>query len=600
MPIEIPHDVALFLNYMGVPYPDINEDDVRRLGREVENFATNVSNTHSQATGAIKDMNSVYSGYSYEQMLAAWGRMSAGHMRDLDTACKAVGRALDIAAEVITVAKVAVLGELAALAASYFATLSATFATGGLSAAIALAIQDAAKRILFALEQYLVAYLLMEVVEKAIEPLEHVVEEMVGGALHHAVEDLLGLPPPSSSTAMPLHIEPDEVLRYAALLDKYADDMLKHANDFANTVGGMDFSTPTTGGDPPADPVTGSVQPSPAPAQPAESAPAAAGPAVPQSSSVSHPADPHSATAPAGTTGPADSAAPATHSAPGQAPGDSGPHGAATADHGRHGTATADHGVGAPGAAAAPATHSLAVPHPADAGSSIPDSAADRHSAEPGDTGAVRPWTGEHAAPAPATTAGPNAESTAAQHVPSHAGEPAVASAGAHESTAAGAGSGPADEAAARDAGAAAPAEQQPAGGSPPRGGVPRGRVGPWRGPRRTGPAPAPEPAPEPVEEAGPAPGRAGVAADGRRSGTPWSKPRRAEPVPATDAQRQVFAPETTDRAPKSGEPVVGPPRSDEIGATPSADVGDADAAAPQHPPSSAGPNSIESAPDRR
>ena len=32
MAIEIPHDVALFLNYIGVPYPDINEDQVRALG----------------------------------------------------------------------------------------------------------------------------------------------------------------------------------------------------------------------------------------------------------------------------------------------------------------------------------------------------------------------------------------------------------------------------------------------------------------------------------------------------------------------------------------------------------------------------------------
>jgi hypothetical protein len=67
MPIEMPHEVALFLNFCGVPYPDINEDDVRRLGEHVREFAGNVQQTHQSATRAVKDMGSVYSGYSYEQ-----------------------------------------------------------------------------------------------------------------------------------------------------------------------------------------------------------------------------------------------------------------------------------------------------------------------------------------------------------------------------------------------------------------------------------------------------------------------------------------------------------------------------------------------------
>ncbi|WP_019930946.1 hypothetical protein [Nocardia sp. BMG111209] len=599
MPIEIPHDVALFLNYMGVPYPDINEDEVRRLGREVENFATNISNTHSQATGAIKDMNSVYSGYSYEQMLAAWGRMSAGHMRDLDTACKAVGRALDIAAEVITVAKVAVLAELTALAASYFGALSATVATGGLSAAAMMAIRDAAERILSALEQYLVAYLIMEVVEKAIEPLEHVVEEMVGGALHHAVEDLLGVPPPSSSSTMPLHIEPDEVLRYAALLDKYADDMVKHANDFANTVGGMNFSTPTTGPDTPADPVTGSGQPSsPVPAQPAGATPAAAGSAVPQGSSTSPPADPHpapgangaaahGAVAPGGAAAPADSAAAATHSSPAHAPGDSA----------RHGAATADHSVGAPGAAAAAATHSPAAPHPADAGSSIPDSTGARHSAAPVDPGATGRWTDARVAPEPATSSlGPSAEAAAPHHVPSTGGESVVSSAGDHEPAAAGAGPDSADVAPDADSDTAAPAGQQPGGGSPGGGGR-GGRVSPWRGPGRPRPAPAPGAAPVPVPVAGAEPAPASAAADRRRSGTPWSKPLRAEPVPAADGSEQVFAPESADRAPDSGPAADGLPAAGDIGSAPADGADDANPTASQSSPASAGPHPIVSAP---
>jgi hypothetical protein len=45
--IELPSEDALFLNYLAVPYPDINEDDVRQLGVHLENFATSVEEPHS-------------------------------------------------------------------------------------------------------------------------------------------------------------------------------------------------------------------------------------------------------------------------------------------------------------------------------------------------------------------------------------------------------------------------------------------------------------------------------------------------------------------------------------------------------------------------
>ncbi|WP_330253185.1 hypothetical protein OG874_00770 [Nocardia sp. NBC_00565] len=76
--------------------------------------AANIQDTHESATRVVKDMGSVYSGYSYEQLVAAWAAMSATHMADLDLACKVVARVLEVAAEVITVVKVAVLAELAA------------------------------------------------------------------------------------------------------------------------------------------------------------------------------------------------------------------------------------------------------------------------------------------------------------------------------------------------------------------------------------------------------------------------------------------------------------------------------------------------------
>ncbi|WP_433710622.1 hypothetical protein ACQP2U_30460 [Nocardia sp. CA-084685] len=243
MAIEIPHEVALFLNFCGVQYPDINEDDVRMLGHQVQNLAANVRNTHESATGVIKDMGSVYSGHSYEQLLATWGRMSATHMAGLDAACKVVATTLDIAADAIAVVKVAVLAELAALAMSYAAIIATP---AGPTAGPALA--AAARRICDQMEQNLLGYLVAEVMGKAIEPLEHTVDRMINGIAYDAASHLLGAPPPSNSSLPPLHIEPDEVRQYAKVLDDHADEIMRHVADFDDKVAMLDFTTGVPGG----------------------------------------------------------------------------------------------------------------------------------------------------------------------------------------------------------------------------------------------------------------------------------------------------------------------------------------------------------------
>ncbi|WP_327150096.1 WXG100-like domain-containing protein [Nocardia sp. NBC_01329] len=248
MAVEVPHEVALFLNIMGVPYPDIDEDQIRELARQVRDFATRVASTHESVTGAIQQMGSVYSGYSYEQLVATWGRISADHLAGLDRACRIAARVLDTAAQVITVVKVVVLAELAALAAGYAGLMAASVATAGVSAALTAAIREAATRVVSALEQMLLGYIIAEVIGKAVEPLEDVVSRMVKGVVDEAA-DALGVPPPSTNQSE-LRIEPDEVLRYAQVLDDYADDVLDHAVRFVDNVASLDFTTPSRPGDP--------------------------------------------------------------------------------------------------------------------------------------------------------------------------------------------------------------------------------------------------------------------------------------------------------------------------------------------------------------
>ncbi len=314
--------MALFLNLIGVPYPDINEDHVHALAGHVRAFATNLTNTHESASGTIKDMGSVYSGYSYEALVRSWAQLSKSHMAELDAACKVVGGALDIAADVIKAVKVATLAELAALAASYTAALAATFATGGAAAVVEQLITAAARKLCEAMEQMLLGYLISEVMGKAIAPLEHVIDRLIHGVLYDATADLLGLDPNA-----PLYIDPEAVTHYADVLDQHADDILQHARDFANQVASLDFKT-VGGTPPPGDLVTAPTVAQTPPGPPEADTPVRSSDVPVQPSPRAHigPWDTArrtglpSAPAHASDAGPGRALTPGSHDAPGRAP----------------------------------------------------------------------------------------------------------------------------------------------------------------------------------------------------------------------------------------------------------------------------------------
>ncbi|MGX1778291.1 WXG100-like domain-containing protein [Nocardia brasiliensis] len=244
VPIEVPHEVALFLNILGVPYPDIDEEQIHLLAEEVRSFATDVWNTHASSFSAIQQMGSAYSGCSYEQLIAAWASKSESHVRAADAACRTVATALDAAAEVVTIVKAAVLTELAVLAATYATLAAAALATGGMAAMAQVAITVATRRLCDAMESALMWYIVSEVVSKAIEPLEHTIDRLIHGIADDTANRLLGVPPPNTSSTSQLYIDPDEVWRYADVLDNLADDILRCAQQFSNNVAALDFTTP--------------------------------------------------------------------------------------------------------------------------------------------------------------------------------------------------------------------------------------------------------------------------------------------------------------------------------------------------------------------
>src|SRR5258708_36624899 len=101
MAIELPGEVAQFLQFIGINWPQINEDKVREFGQHVRQFGDNLQESHQQAHSTVQQLGQAYQGAGYEALLAKWPGTSTQHLTELVEACHVVADALEVAADVI-------------------------------------------------------------------------------------------------------------------------------------------------------------------------------------------------------------------------------------------------------------------------------------------------------------------------------------------------------------------------------------------------------------------------------------------------------------------------------------------------------------------
>lgn len=173
MAVELPPEVADFLDCCGGRYPDIDEGDVRGLALRVRTFATNTRGPF--ASGGDENSTAIA---ACERLVATWTGASGDHQAELDHICAVIAKALDAVAYVITVTKAVVLTELAALATTYVAMTATPAAriAGPLVTA-------AARRLCLQMERALIGYLVADVIAKAIEPLGRRSDHMLTGPI---------------------------------------------------------------------------------------------------------------------------------------------------------------------------------------------------------------------------------------------------------------------------------------------------------------------------------------------------------------------------------------------------------------------------------
>ncbi|MFI1308062.1 WXG100-like domain-containing protein [Streptomyces sioyaensis] len=243
MAIELPGQVVSFLQFIGVNWPNINEDKVREFASHVRDFAQKVDDTHKDSTATVKQLEDVYQGASYEALLAKWGQLSDGHMTELVNACHTVASALDIAADTIVAMKVEAIAELTVLAITFVADQAAAVATLGAAEAAEALVVEAAEKLMDYLVQQLEQYIIGQVIEAAINPLVEVVGKAVSGMVFQAAESALGVSAGggASSAGQGFSIHPEKLHARAELLRGHAKTVASHAAEFESKAAGVSF-----------------------------------------------------------------------------------------------------------------------------------------------------------------------------------------------------------------------------------------------------------------------------------------------------------------------------------------------------------------------
>jgi uncharacterized protein YukE len=239
MAIELPSEVVDFLQFIGVNWPNVNEDSVRALAGHVRDFASNIDSTHQAATQTVQDMGQAYSGASYEQLVQTWTRLSSSHMTELVDGCKVVAEALDVAADAIVAAKGVAIAELVALAVSFVADQAAAVATFGLAEAAEALVIEAAKKCVNFLEQELEQMVIGKVLEAAMTPLEGVVQKAVSGlvyAAEGAVEGAAG-----GAAGANFSMDQEALSQHFQTFQGHADAVASHAQTLQSNIASVKF-----------------------------------------------------------------------------------------------------------------------------------------------------------------------------------------------------------------------------------------------------------------------------------------------------------------------------------------------------------------------
>ncbi|MEU6505171.1 nucleic acid/nucleotide deaminase domain-containing protein [Streptomyces sp. NPDC046942] len=195
MGYTIPGWLDQVLDYIGIHFPNVDEDDYRHMADAMREFADKFEGHGADAHKTVEAILASSHGWAVHSMQTHWNQVKAGHLDKIPELARLFADALDVIADVIFGMKTKAEAELAVMAGSVGLSLGAAFITGGLSALLGAAEITAMRQLVKRIIDDAANQIVNELMAKVTEPVNAKLEAMIQDAVLNLAEDAFTLPP---------------------------------------------------------------------------------------------------------------------------------------------------------------------------------------------------------------------------------------------------------------------------------------------------------------------------------------------------------------------------------------------------------------------
>jgi RHS repeat-associated protein len=199
MGYTIPGWLDEILDFIGINFPNVDEDDYREMADAMREFAEKFEGHGGDAHKAFSRILSSSEGWAVDSMEKHWNQIKASHLEKLPELARLFADACDVLAEIIEWMKHKAEAELAIMAGSVGLSIGLAWVTGGLSAILGAAEIQAMRQVVKRIIDEAVDRIVDEVIAKLTEPVNAKLEAMVEDMVLDLADGAFHMPPANGS-----------------------------------------------------------------------------------------------------------------------------------------------------------------------------------------------------------------------------------------------------------------------------------------------------------------------------------------------------------------------------------------------------------------
>ncbi|SED49807.1 RHS repeat-associated core domain-containing protein [Streptomyces sp. 2231.1] len=183
------------LDFIGINFPNVDEDDYREMADAMRDFADKFEGHGADAHKAVERILSSSQGWAVDSMEKHWSHVKTGHLDKIPELARLFADACDVVADVIFGMKTKAEAELAIMAGSVGLSIGLSFVTGGLSAVLGAAETAAMRKLVKRIIDEAVDRIVDELIARVTAPVNAKLEAMVEDVVLDLANDAFSLPP---------------------------------------------------------------------------------------------------------------------------------------------------------------------------------------------------------------------------------------------------------------------------------------------------------------------------------------------------------------------------------------------------------------------